>query len=154
MPNIKTWVNFGVEVLGSVCLCFSCTTFAFPLFLIFWSVLAGGCCELSDFWGVLCLRDGFRVFQQSHRSWNTQFTEQLNYYGSSLKDPGCWWRFPSRGWEVTENKQQGNCVSTYATMKISHWIIVGEDQGLFCGLIRFAYSVFQNSKFGKLFILL
>lgn len=124
------------------------------LFLYFWS---SGVFLLGDvvsyvIFGVSCiLGNGFRSFQQSHRSWNTQFTEQLNYSGSSLKEPGSWWRFPSRGWEVTENNQQGNCVSTYATMRISHWSIVGQDQGLFCGLICFAYSVFQTWKFGKLF---
>lgn len=72
----------------------------------------------------------------------------------SLKEAGCWGRFPSRVWEVTEAKQQGNCVSTSATMKIPHWSIVQENDGLFWGVICFAYSVFQNTIFGELFILL
>lgn len=56
MPNIQGLDEFRSGGFGKR-LCFSCTTFAFPLFLIFWSVLAGGCCELCDFWGVLYLRE-------------------------------------------------------------------------------------------------
>lgn len=37
--------------------CFGCTRFAFPSFLIFWSVFVGGCCELSECWGVLDPRE-------------------------------------------------------------------------------------------------
>lgn len=55
VPNIQGLGEFQNGCFGK-CLCFVCT-FAFPLFLIFWSVLVGGYCELSEYWGVLYLRE-------------------------------------------------------------------------------------------------